>query len=104
MNICDLSGIDTVMQSVAKSMEGAIRTKIEECIEVEADMAKDRIVGRIRGAVGEISAKVLQNFTFERFGQELVIRVKFYFPESKPTTLASTTDPIYDGPKYDIKK
>jgi hypothetical protein len=65
-------------------LDEAIRQEIERVISTEIDQARDRVEKSVRGAVGAIAAKVLSNFSFERMGQDLVIRVQFAFPESKP--------------------
>lgn len=71
----------------AKKFDIAIRLSIDESIEAVAEEAKAKVVAQIRGAVGDIASRVLKNFTFERFGQELVIRVQFFFPDdNKPKT------------------
>lgn len=68
---------------IVRLLDGAIRTQINAVIDAEVDSAKVRLEKAVRGTVGSIAATVLQNFSFERMGQDLVIRVKFAFPESK---------------------
>lgn len=70
----------------ARLLDGALRSEIDKVLGQEIEDAKARVEKAMRAAVGSIAAKVLTNFSYERMGQDLVIRVKFAFPESKPPT------------------
>lgn len=66
---------------IVRLLDGAIRTQINAVIDAEVDSAKVRLEKAVRGTVGSIAAKVLQNFSYMRDGRDLVIRVQFAFPE-----------------------
>lgn len=69
----------------ARLLDSALRSEIDKVLGQEIEDAKARVEKAMRAAVGSIAAKVLTNFSYERMGQDLVIRVKFAFPETKPT-------------------
>lgn len=69
----------------AHLLDSALRSEIDKVLGQEIEDAKARVEKAMRAAVGAIAAKVLTNFSYERMGQDLVIRVKFAFPETKPT-------------------
>lgn len=62
----------------------AIEKEIERIIEEEKEALQERVQAKVRGSIGQIAAKVLNNFTYDRVGTELVIHVQFAFPETKP--------------------
>ncbi len=47
--------------------------------DTQTTKAKADVEAELRGSVGSIAAKVLQTFSYERMGQDLVICVKFDF-------------------------
>lgn len=57
-----------------------IQKEIETAIEEEIETLHKRIEERVRGRVGSIVANVLERFSMERFGSELVIRVEINKP------------------------
>lgn len=61
----------------AKLLQGAIQTAVEEAVKEVVDRAKAEVETKVRGQVGQIAARILEKFSFEKFGQELVIRVEF---------------------------
>lgn len=66
---------------IAQQLTVAVQSAVKATLETEIEAAQARVADAIRGAVGSISAKVLQNFSFERMGNDLVIRVAFAFAE-----------------------
>lgn len=63
----------------------AIEQEVARIIEAEKEELQKRVAARVRGAVGMMAAKILENFSYERVDRDLVIRVQFAFPEAKPT-------------------
>ncbi len=65
---------------ITRMIEAAVNKAIAEAIETELDAAKQRFVEKIRGSVGAIAATVTQRLSFERIGNELIIRLQIDTP------------------------
>lgn len=68
---------------ILRQIEQAIKHKIDEDVEVVAERAKQEVISRIRGLVASSAGRVLENFSFARIDCDLIITVKFAFPEKK---------------------
>lgn len=64
-------------EQVGFSIERAVRQEIERVVLEEAAEAAKRTEKRVRENVTQIAANVANHFSFERFGTELRISVKF---------------------------
>ncbi len=53
-----------------------IMDSVSEIIEDEIDKVRDKAASRLRGSIGSISARVLQQFDMRRMGNEIVVSVK----------------------------
>lgn len=60
-----------------KLLSDAIQAKIEEAIVGAVEAAKIDVERKVRSSVGQIAANVLNHFSMEMRGTELVIRVDF---------------------------
>jgi len=67
----------TSNDEIGKLIQHTIRQEIENVLNDEVDVVSKRVEQKIRASVASISAKVLEHFSMERFGSELVIRVNF---------------------------
>lgn len=65
-------------------IQHALREKIDEILALEIEQTKRRIETRIRESVGSIASRVLERFSYERVGHDLLIRVEQVFPD-RPT-------------------
>lgn len=54
----------------------ALKETIDACVEDEIKAAQDRVRVAVQKAAATIAAGVLQHYTMERVGADLVIRVK----------------------------
>lgn len=54
----------------------AINEAIERGIAEEMTTVRDRVEARVRAEVGQIATSILSQYSMERFGHELLIRVK----------------------------
>lgn len=66
---------------MTETIIGALRKEVEQIAQEEAHAAAQRVETRVREATGQIAAKVLNHFSFERLGNKLVIEV--VFPQAK---------------------
>jgi F0F1-type ATP synthase membrane subunit b/b' len=64
-------------ETLTKSIGDEIQRRINEALDQEIKAAQDRVERTIRDQVGQIAANVLQNFSMETLGPELIIRVRF---------------------------
>lgn len=64
---------DSLSSKIYRVMEAEITRIVEE----EAEAAAKRVQARVRGMTGQIAARCLEHYTFERLGNQLVIRVDF---------------------------
>jgi hypothetical protein len=69
-NIASVPGIETM---IAKGLQQVIDEEIDRVV----DEAKIKVERNVRAASAGIAARVLQKFSFEKMGQDLVIRVEF---------------------------
>lgn len=67
----------TAVSGVERLIADAIKNAIAKSIDLVVEDAKLSVEKQIRGSVGDIAARVLQKFSFDRMGQDLVIRVEF---------------------------
>lgn len=76
-----------VTDEFARLLNSAVTTAINEQLGAVIEEAKANVETRVRGAVGSIAAKILSQFSYERMGTDLLIRVHFAFPakEDHPT-------------------
>lgn len=54
----------------------AINQEIECQMDLEMHDLRSRVEARVRSAVGSIAASVMSNYSMERVGRDLLIRVK----------------------------
>jgi hypothetical protein len=73
----NLTSTADIFRAVKDPMVRALETVINEEIDRVVNEAKARVEANIRGQVGSIAARVLEKFSFEKIGSELVIRVEF---------------------------
>jgi len=78
-----LVSVSEATRAIQSPLLRAIETVVSEEIEKVIEDAKRKVEQRVRGEVGAIAARVLEKFSFERLGQELVIRVEFPGAKSK---------------------
>lgn len=70
----------TDTHGLGQLLKGAVEIKIQEIIDEEIAATCKRVETKVRDSIGGIAARVLEHFSFERMGQDLVIRVKFEKP------------------------
>jgi hypothetical protein len=63
--------------SIVSSIISAINQEVAKIVNEVAKEASARVEDKIRKQTGAIAASVLEYFTFERKGSELIIRVDF---------------------------
>ena len=63
--------------ALVRAIESAIAKAVTEAVEDEAKKAALVVEKRVRAYAAEISATVLQRFTFERYNTELRITIDF---------------------------
>ena len=66
-----------IRADIGELLQKAIQQEVTRIIEEEVQEAPRRIQERIRGRIGQITAQVLEHFSMERQGSEIVIRVNF---------------------------
>jgi hypothetical protein len=65
---------------VAGAIKRGIEDAIKQIIEKEVKEASARIESKVRESVGQITTRVLNRFTMQQMGSELVIRVDIHEP------------------------
>lgn len=72
-----MNHIETQNDTLGRAIHAALQKEIEKIIKEESDIAAETVKIRVRERTTYIAANVLEHFTMERMGSELVIRVKF---------------------------
>jgi hypothetical protein len=66
-----------IQNDLAPLLREAIEKHLHDIIENEIQEVKLRLEKRVRAEIGSIAATVLERFSYERVGNELIIRVDF---------------------------
>jgi hypothetical protein len=64
----------------AASILRSIREEVAKIADEEAALAAERVRSRVRARINEISVHLMDHFSMERMGRDLVIRVKHELP------------------------
>jgi len=71
------------MKTIEECIASAIADAIREEIEAEVEIAQNKIAKAIRLRIGDISASVLSQYSMQRMGSDIVIRVHTNVPQSE---------------------
>lgn len=69
--------IDKPTDTISRAIHSALEKEIERIVKEEAGIAAETVKTRVRERTTAIASNILEHFTMERMGSELVIRVNF---------------------------
>ena len=61
---------------IADAIERAVKDRIDQEVDLALQEAQERVGRAVRAAVGQIVLSVMQRYSVERMGNDIIIRVK----------------------------